>query len=729
MSERKRVVHEERSNSARVPDWASAGVVLIEWLRGEGLWGQLTERLKIQREGGYPGIDAFVFLIYLFTSGLRLGVKEFGERARKCHGQLAAVGERARLPTQASMSRILAAVSPEMLKEFGPWLLREAAGTRAVLNHPSVLTRDAEGAGWHVFDWDPTITTLRHRALPVFENMPQANRRSESLAAPGYPGRKRGDVQFSRGTLQHAGSGLWLGIEMGPGNGAHRHAVSSAIEQVVATCEGAGLPKEKALLRMDGAAGNVPAITGCIKAALHFVTRLAHYHLLENDAVKRHLNEAQWYVVPSSGSGPTRQAADLGRVTLEAAPTSVQADGGAFAPVEVRVVVSRFLAAGEGRGAGHVIDGWQYELYGTNLTAAAWPEVEVVAGYYGRCGQENRFSQEDSELGLDRIFSYHLPGQHLANLIGLFVWNFSICRGMDLECPPRELPAQTVATRTPVEQTPRLPEVEAAAPLVETAIGPSTPVPAIDASSSVDPNLDVAPMMNALDWSAMLLRYDGWRWLTESQSLLCPAAHVLPLAQIEHVKGQPIRARFVANSGTCDSCELRPSCITSVDPLYKKDVRLCIPPPLAAPLREMWLRAREQKPSKPELHAKPQKTPRHTARMKPLVWFPLPTAAEQTPLVVAPPILLPATLRKQNRATCSSLEIEIIVAFGPPVDRPSPVLATSPTQRQRRRLTWPERLRFNELRSGSTVELRLYGLHAAAVRRLLPDAPSTANAA
>ena len=695
MSERQRVVYEERSNSARVPDWASAGVVLIEWLRGQGLWGPLTERLKIQREGGYPGIDAFVFLIYLFTSGLSLGVKEFSERARKYQGQLAVVGERARLPTQASMSRILAAVSPEMLKEFGPWLLREAAGTRAVLNHPSVLTRDAEGAGWHVFDWDPTITTLRHRALPAFENMPQAHRRSESLAAPGYPGRKRGEVQFSRGTLQHAGSGLWLGIEMGAGNGAHRHSVSSAIEQVVATCEEAGLPIERALLRMDGAAGNVPAITGCIKAALHFVTRLAHYHLLENDAVKRHLNEAKWYVVPSSGSGPTRQAADLGCVTLKAAPTSVQADGGAFAPVEARVVVSRFLAAGEGRGAGHVIDGWQYELYGTNLTATAWPEVEVVAEYYGRCGQENRFSQEDSELGLDRIFSYHLPGQQLANLIGLFVWNFSICRGMDLECPPRELPAQTVATRTPVEQTPRLPEVEGAAPLIETAIGTVTPPPApalaISASSSVDPKLDVGQMMNALDWSAMLLRYDGWRWLAESQSLLCPASSLLTLAQIEHVMGQPIRARFIADSGTCDSCERRPACITSVDPLYRKDVRLCIPPPLAAPLREIWLRAREQKQPTAQPHAKPRKPPRHTAQMKPLVWFPLPTSAEQTPLVVAPPILLPAALRKQTHVTCRSLEIEIIVDLGPLAERPSPVLATSPAKRQRRRLSWSER--------------------------------------
>ena len=238
-------------------------------------------------------------------------------------------------------------------------------------------------------------------------------------------------------------------------------------------------------------------------------------------------------------------------------------------------------------------------------------------------------------------------------------------------------------------------------------------------------------MMNALDWSAMLLRYDGWRWLADSQSLLCPASSLLPLAQIEHVKGQPIRARFIADSGTCDSCELRPACITSDDPLYRKDVRLCIPPRLAAPLREMWLKAREQNPPTPPLPTRSPRQQRHASRrIKPLVWFPSSNCAEQTPLVVSPPTLLPAALRKQNRAACRSLEIEIIVDLGPLAERPSPVLASSPAKRQRRRLTWPERLRFNELRPASSVDLRLYGLAEAIVRRLLPsDSSLTQRAA
>ena len=507
MAERRRVVFGKRVPSNRLPDWASTGVVILEWLRRQGLLQEVTDGLKIQREGGYAGIDAFVFLTYYFTSGLDMGIKEFSEQAREHHKQLAAIGERKRLPTQSSMSRILAAVEAERAQEFGSWLLRDAADIAPVLQHPSVLTRDALGEGWHVFDWDPTVTALRHRALPVFDDTPDARRRSESLAEPGYPGRKRGDVQFSRATLQHAGSGLWLGIEMAPGNGALRDAFHSAIQQVVTTCEHAEVPRSRAILRADGAAGNVPFITACVEASVPYITRLAHYQLLEDQNVIEHLNEAAWFDVPSSGSGPKRQAADLGRVMLEPAQNTLQADGSLYKPIETRVLVSRFPSPENGRGAGVVLDGWQYELYGTDLSPESWPEVEVVAGYYGRNGQENRFLQEDRELGLDRIFSYHLPGQQLATLVGLFIWNFYICRGMDLASPPVDLPEQQVIQTTPAAEKPllgRCPMMASPQDVADGALA-STPAPCLDTepsgttSESTSPGTTRYDVIQALD--------------------------------------------------------------------------------------------------------------------------------------------------------------------------------------------------------------------------------------
>jgi Transposase DDE domain len=748
MAERRRVVFREQSSSDRLPDWASTGVVLIEWLRQRGLWQEITDRLKIQREGGYTGIDAFVFLVYFFSSNLKLGVKEFSERARKQSLRLAAVGGRLRMPTQASMSRLLASVEVIATSGFGAWLLNEVPGVAAVLQHPSVLTRDAMGEGWHVFDWDPTVTTLRHRALPVFEGMPVARRRSEALAKPGYSGRKRGDVQFSRATLQHAGSGLWLGIELGPGNGAQREAIHRAIEQIGATCQHANLPLERSILRADGAAGNVPFITACTQAGIHYLTRLANYKRLQDPAVVRHLNEAKWFEVPSSGSGPTRQATDLGQLTLPGTPTTLQADGSAFAPVDARVVVSRFRVpeGDEGRGAGVVIQGWQYELFGTNLPATSWPEIEIVAGYYGRSGQENRFYQEDREFGLDRIFSYHLPGQMLATWIGLFVWNFNICRGMDIAQPPTELPEQPVQSSMLVTQMPCLPDVglsesavvsdnTSAADPTCASVAPtdSTVQPAEIASEAGSTRLPRArrvsdqhtmrEVFNTLDWKQLLDKHDGWSWSAADGALRCPAKARLPLVRVEQVKGHPIRARFQADGGICGECARRSVCIESNDPYYRKDVRFGIPSPQAEILRELSLRG-----AHPTHASRPLRAARVTSQedtTEPMLWQPPELPPQRAALAMAPPCLLPAALRKLSRRVTDSTEVHVAVVLPSLRPRPCPVLACSVAVRQQRRLTWSERLRWNQLPKDCSVEIQMFG--SKLVEQLLATAADSAT--
>lgn len=763
MTEHRRIV-KPRAVGDRLPEWASGGLVVLEWLRQQGRWEEATDLLRVQREGGYAGVDALLFLIYYFASGLRVGVKEFCDRAREQQGRLAAVVGRRRLPTQASISRILAAVESETARSFGNWLLRQAPGIDVVLQHPSVLTRDALGGHWHVFDWDPTVTTLRHRALPELEGTPEARRRSESIAAPGYPGRKRGDAQFSRATLQHAGSGLWLGIEMAPGNGALRQEFKEAIGQVVATCEHAGLARDRVFLRADGAAGSVPFLTACVESDVHYVTRLAHYQLLQDPNIVAHLNEAVWYEVPSSGSGPTRQACDLGRVQLEPAPGTVRLDGNPFDPIGVRVVVSRFPSRTEkGRGAGVVIDAWQYELYGTDLTPEAWPEADLVAGYYGRTGQENRFHQEDRELGLDRIFSYHLPGQQLATLVGLFVWNFQICRGMELTRPPEELMDQPSVVVSPASERVVLPEaqgvqpvsddqasqssvtesdVSSASPPLETrghapngtvgdgpAGNPVTPLKS--ASDHAGKRADVIEALDALDWGPILEGHPGWRWSGQQGGLHCPGRTVLPLARIEHMNDGRTRARFQAPSGACGSCDRRDDCVQSKDPHYRKDVRLSVPTEHAASLREKWLSLSlvRRRVSPNGSAAGPTAPCRPIWRLKQLGWEPPAIATGRSPFAITPPTLLPAQLRRATRSAIQPTEAHVRVQIAP-ADVPHPSLAQSAAERQQRRLSWDERLRWNALPAGSSVELALHGgSEIAALLDCPMPAPGLAEAA
>jgi len=729
MAEQRIVVFDKAATTGRLPDWARAGVFIIEWLQQHRLWQEAARRLKIQREGGYAGIDAFLFLLYFFVSELGVGVKEFSERASEHHIQLAAIGGRKRLPTQASMSRILSAVEVENAQEFGSWLLREAVGLVDVIRHPSVLTRDALGEGWHVFDWDPTVTTLRHRALPVVEDTPNGRRRSEFLARPGYPGRKRGDVQFSRGTLQHAGSGLWLGVEMSPGNGAMREAFQAAVDQVVATCDYAEIALDRAILRADGAAGNVPLITACIESGIHYITRLQNYQLLQDKEVVGHLNEADWFNVPSSGSGPNRQATDLGRVVLEPAVNTVRRDGNTYEPIETRVVVSRFPCGDNERGAGVTLDGWRYELYGTDLPTTAWPEAEIVTGYYGRCGQENRFFQEDRELGLDRIFSYHLPGQALATLIGLFVWNFRICRGMELASPPVDLPPQKTDENT-IPTEPPFPLVVDSTEPAQLSESTGTAIETNTEAELSNIEHQMREALAAVDWERALDNRPGWTWDAQKESLKCPFDVLLPLTRIEQVRGRPIRARFLAEVGTCDSCEFRGSCIHSYDPHYRKEMRIPIPPPDAELLSSLWkqcAQARTKEVASKRRNSRCVRAPSHRAiwRTKQLAWQPPELPKTRPSLSVAHPVLLPAELRKMSRDVTRPIEIHVNVKLPPNHTNPSPVLAFSPAERQHLRLSWEERLRWNELPDDAHVVVRFMGAHS--IQRLLAMSPRPAT--
>ena len=429
-----------------LPDWLAEAALLVRRLVDQGLWNEVMERLQVQRVG-YVGIDVALLFICYFASDLRCGISSFCQRALRWNKTIAAVGNRRGLATQASVSRLLASVEKEKISQFGAWILASASGARNVLKHPASKVYDTFGHPWDFVDWDGTSTVLRQRALPRGADLPDGRRRTDNLAVPGYPGRKRGDVQMSRATLQHAGTGLWLDIECLPGRADTAAVLQPMLERLRQTYQDLDMAPSRTIIRGDGAAGNVPWISECHGQGFQYLTRMAHYTLLGQSDTQEHLAGATWYEVPDSGSGPQRQTADLGQVVLRANDVEVT----------TRVVVARHQAK-EKHGAGIVVDGWQYELFATSLDAAAWPAPETVEAYFGRCGQENRFSQEDRELELDRTYSYHLPGQQLVTSLGLWVWNLRICEGFNLAPPAPVYPTQSPRVATSIELPVESPE-------------------------------------------------------------------------------------------------------------------------------------------------------------------------------------------------------------------------------------------------------------------------------
>lgn len=756
----------KKTATTRLPDWASEGAVVVEWLHAHGVLDGIGERLRIQREGGYVGLDLVLFLLFFLTQKLDGGIKGFGERARPHTRQLGALGDRRRLPAPPSVSRILAATASEHTETLSEWLLLEACSGATLLAHPSVAALDAVGKGWHVFDLDPTNEVLRQRALPDFDDLPPARRRTVE-ARRGYTGRKRGDVQLSRMTLQHAGSGLYLGLWMAPGNGEWREHSEAAVRRVRDVCDRMGESASRALVRVDGAGGNVPFIATCQEARVHVLTRWHQYEVLDEPAVRTHLNAASWFAVADSGSGPRREAAEIGWLTLHAAEGSTRADGSPWGPVRCRIVVSRFRARDpeKKRGAGTLIEGWQYEMYATDLPVDGWPANDVVTAYYGRCGQENRFYQEDQELGLDRILSYHIPGQQLANLVGLFLWNLRTCRGFELSSVPAELPAQPARVATPVDAStsltiaaPRPPsdaEVDAvgvATPVVADpvapapeALAPEIAVMAEPPLATIDPPAAAAPLdalpasraevrgalesaLSALNWTHELREKPGWRW-DAHVGLVCPSGLPNTLRSVKiHGLDTTRQFRFLAPYGACAGCVLRAGCSDSGSDSYRKETTIRVPTPIAYPIHRLFERLHGRpEPSVPA--PRPAPAPRRTPAARPTPAPRRQRAPEEPrapgnacrppttitqdpaipgPLAVTPAILLPARLRGTFVRGASAVAVEVQV--DPPRERPRVlVFALTAAERQSRRLTWAERHRWNALPDEAHVHVVFAG--------------------
>ena len=235
---------------------------------------------------------------------------------------------------------------------------------------------------------------------------------------------------------------------------------------------------------------------------------------------------------------------------------------------------------------------------------------------------------------------------------------------------------------------------------------------------------EVVEALDALDWGAILSRHEGWRWSGQQGGVHCPGESLLPLVRVEQLKDGRTRARFQAPNGACASCRNREGCIESEDPKYRKEVRLALPKAEAASVREKWLSFRRSQRQAPQNGSCVNGGQRVRAiwRLKQLGWEAPAVVRERSPLAVTGPTLLPGELRRATRSVGEETEVHVGLEIAPS-EAPHPALAESAARRQQRRLSWEERLLWNALPAGSSVELILHG--GAKVARLL-DCPAPA---
>jgi hypothetical protein len=720
----------EGPDYTRLPDWASAPLALLQDLKKRGVLEELDNRMRVHRKAGSHDLyDAVVFLVCYFASSLNWGLRPFWEQLRL--GQR--VRARAKMPTvqqqlaswvgrktmcsSTALSGLLQAVDLALVRPAFPWLLVEASALLPLFQHPSVLTRDARGVGWHVFDLDPSVTPMILRVLAEqTKDRPAARRRAEQIAAPGYPGRKRSDAQFVRTIVSHAGLGAWIFNRVSSGNGDARVDLAAALDAILGVVTGLSHGVALSMTRLDGAYGGVPAMTALRERGLPFVTRLAHDVLNLPEVVQR-LNQARWEFLPGAEIDGLRSAAELGMVTLQPAESTRRADGTPYEPIRVRLVVSRFRQTGAA-GRGQVIEGWQYEVFAIDADAEAWPAAEAIALFNGRSACENRYAQEDRELMLDRLFSHTIGGQELVTTLGMFVWNLQIAHGFRIEEPDAEAVPLTprqplVDERASAPPTP-VAESVAAEPPAAPSEPPLEPMPepaSVVRRDQVELRATLQEKLSSLPWDEMTRNRPGWTWDPSAGGLRCEDGQLLHLSSAkQRQRGEErVRLHFVGANGACRECPVRSECFASASGLHTKHVSFTVPKEIGGELKSLLAQLGNARPHRPRTLIRPAtltpKRPPSPSRGGHVV-HPLDETIAPGPWEVVMPRFLPAKARQAFRdlARQAHFEITIDASMAVPL-RTHSLIAGNARERRHGRMSWSERKERLSLPVGVHVSL------------------------
>ena len=101
---------------------------------------------------------------------------------------------RASLPVASTLSRFLAALPAESVEALRSLFQEDVLARRLSPEEQDAGLWDRQANRWQVFDVDGTREAARQRALPQIPDRPAPQRRLLPLCAPGYTGRKRGEV-------------------------------------------------------------------------------------------------------------------------------------------------------------------------------------------------------------------------------------------------------------------------------------------------------------------------------------------------------------------------------------------------------------------------------------------------------------------------------------------------------------------------------------------------------
>ncbi len=524
-----------------VPEWMAEVATFAQVLMHTGTLKAIAEQVRFARArfGQYEIIDFVAILIGYVLSG-EPTLLAFYERLAPWALPFMALFGRDRLPHRSTLSRFLAALDQPAVESLRT-LFQKDLLARKPFPSPGGLF-DRTGEQWIVIDVDGTRATARQRALPQTDTLPAPHRRFDQVCAPGYTGRKRGEVVRTRTVILQAHTHQLLGTFGGAGNGDYRGELRLAIGVITSYATQHGLAPISLLVRLDGLYGDAAPLLDVLTAHLSVIVRSRAYHLLDLEVVKSRLTHPPDQISTHAESGMTRALYDCAAVPLTAAGPAA------------RLVIATHPARDPDPAAGVERDGIVYELFVSTLPAPAFTASDVLDLYLHRGSFETVLADEDKEQEMDRWYSHTPCGQEFAQILAQWIWNLRLELGQQLF--PSDLRTTEFA-----------PAQEAEPPSTDETEPPATPPPAIMYGS---PQWAQVSFTRGFPGSAFTPQPDG--------SLRCPANHPLYLQERRPERDGSLRLLYAARISHCRSCPLRAQCQESSTTLKPRRVSAVIFP-------------------------------------------------------------------------------------------------------------------------------------------------------
>ncbi|EFH83148.1 hypothetical protein [Ktedonobacter racemifer] len=503
------------------PSWFGEVVVITAHLRKHDVLNKINEQVRFARRrfGHYDVIDFLAILFGYAISGERTP-EEFYQRLQPFAVPFMALFERDRLPSRSALSRFLTALTEAPVEALRILFLDDLLARPLTPDQQAGSLRDRAGTSWIVFDIDGTREAARQRALPQTDELPPPFRRLDDVCAPGYRGRKRGEVVRTRAAISQAHSYQWLGSFGNRGNGHYREELRKGLSAIGCYLTAYQLEASHTLLRLDGQYGTGAVLTDV--AGFAFVTRGKEYRVLDHPLV-----QARLHLPPDQVQ--QRPESQMVRSLYDCLQAPVGPEG-----ISCRVVVATHPATKKKSPVGVTRAGVVYELFFTNLPQQAFTASDVVELYLHRGAFEPTLSDEDQEIDPDRWCSHTACGQETWCIVSQWVWNLRL-----------ELGHQGDPT-----------------PLRTTEFAPAIPLQSKQAAthpSSAAPASGYGPPTTATSWKTGCFTGADFP-LQPDGTLRCPAGKPLHSQEQRREADGSLRVVYAASIRSCRPCPLREQC-------------------------------------------------------------------------------------------------------------------------------------------------------------------------